>query len=937
MFNVKGLIAASFRSLGTSHGRQLWTVSTSENKGVSNVRNKLKYFIETGQIIRKTLAQVQRQNRLIKSKKYLQFSKNVYSPQKALLVLKHNYENKLQNDDGSIIDVFKLSPKELNISDAKSLQIFNSLMKVKKITRKPTDRKLILLLLGSSVQQLMDPYLVTQDTLKLLHRDQADDRASYLARLAGDGGVVAMNSILQWHLERGDVKSAFRSFNDRKKWKIPENNHTFVILFSGLAKCHEWGKVPDSLAETCVEIFQKFRQTAAAAPDEYKCSIEHFNACLSVVVKNYSDGQQYAWSFFDELISDPTNKAVPMLVPDSQTFAILLNGIKKFHQHQAVMIQDHRKLSYNEKTAQLLANQRDLISTAKLILNKVITAATPPVPPTKEQAEKNPALLDEYKKKMNRILVDIDPVFATTFITCFINNIAGTGVGGSSHYVYVQEGLQYLTAWCPEVQQMFANQMAGEVSAKAPDLSLGVLLSPSDEIKARTDARIAKALAQAPPISSVDKQTVNPLVQFPPPATSKNKKRAIFSGKEKHLVDFTRPTHADVRLYTQAKQYKSSKGKYGVKLPAGKVVTLEKRSGINRFLLMTALDGLISLGRHQEFYAGVWYILNRWGGIYIDTEALIKVLSVRGLAGVIDNKPHYYQFGQPDIVPSSIPLLSQRLSLTASHNPEAVDMMLVENFIYKIHENFDGKLPPSVLINDIVRALLGADSNMSGTLQVRDKTVKILFSVLMNELFHFSNSNYNRGVISTRAKNVPNNTPKKSITKQQLRRFLPSLVSAITNTLMYDHQVFQGNRKSMLANYYTEAYNKLVNRLYGTTWIDVEKGSREYIDFHKQIIQSGILMYKPAALIDPREYVVYSTPIQRSMEIVYDSLKERNDLNRNENKLMLNLRGIFTLKSDTKDGNKVLTAYARKVYVSISEKEGADKGKETGKEKEEEI
>lgn len=928
MFNVKGLIIASFRKLSTSHGRQPWAASTSDNKGVSHVRNKLKYFIETGQIIKKTLVQVQRQNRLMNNKKYLQFARNVYSPQKALLVLKHNYENKLQNDDGSIIDVFKLSPKELNISDATSLQIFNSLMKVKKITRKPTDRKLILLLLGSSVQQLMDPYLVTQDTLKLLHRDQSDVRAGYLARLAGDGGVVAMNSILQWHLERGDVKSAFRSFNDRKKWKIPENNHTFVILFSGLAKCHEWGKVPDSLAETCVEIFQKFRQ-AAAASDKHECSIEHFNACLSVVVKNYSDSQQYAWSFFDELISDPKNKAVSTLVPDSQTFAILLNGIKKYHQHQAEMIQNNRKLSYNEKTIQLLANQSGLISTAKLILNKVISAATPPVPPTKEQAEENPALLEEYKKKMNRILVDIDPVFATTFITCFINNTAGTGVGGGSHYAYVQEGLQYLIAWCPEVEQMFSNQMAGEVPAESPGL-----LSPSPEIQARTDARIVKASAQAPSVSAVDKQTVNPLVQFPPPPTSKNKKRAIFSGKEKRLVDFTRPTHADVRLYTQAKQFKTSKGKYGVKLPAGKVVTLEKRSGINKFLLMTALDGLISLGRYQEFYAGVWYALNRWGGIYTDNEALITVLSSRGLAGVADNKPHYYQFGQPDLVPGSVPLLSQRLSQTAGHNPEVVDVMLVENFIYKIHENFDGKLPPSVLINDIVRALLGTDSNMSRTLQPRDKTVNILFSMLMNELFHFSNSNYNRGVISTRAKNVPNNTPKKSITRQQLRRFLPSLVSTITNTLIYDHQVFQGERKAMLANYYTESYNKLVDRLYNTTWTDVEKGSKEYIEFHKLIIQSGILMYKPAALIDPREEVVYSTPIQRSMEIVYDSLRERNDLSRKESKLMLNLRGIFTLKSDTKDGNRVLAAYARKVYVSISERGGGD-GEEVGETKKE--
>lgn len=908
------------RSLSSSQIYQATVPSRIEVKGVSNVRNKLNYFIETGQIIRKTPSQFERKRSQLDKRRSIESAKNIYSAQKALLVLKAKYDNKLQvAGEGEIIDVFKLNAKDLNITSPKSLQIFDSLVELKKINKKPIDRKLLLLLLGSSIQQLKDPFLVTEDTLKLLERDKSDTRACYLARLAGDTGIVAMNSILQWHLDRGDVKNAFRSFNDRKKWKIPENDHSYVILFSGLAKCHEWGKVPDHLAESCIEIFQDFR--AKSANDETSkltCSVLHFNACLSLVAKNYSNNQQFAWSFFDELIPDPT-KSVPVLVADGQTFTILLNGIKKFHQHQAELIQDDRNLTSNEKTRKLVENQNNLITTAKLILSKVIAAATPPVPPTKEEAKENPELLVEYRKKMKRIIIDIDPVFATTFVTCFINNTSGTSThfGGGSHYKFIQQGLKYLTAWCPEVESMFHFiEKAGQQ-----------ITEPSDEVKRRTDTRISKASAESLlSIESVDREVVNPLVQFPPPPLSKNKTKALFSGKKKRLVDFTRPSLADVRLFLQNKQYNATRGKYGAKIPAGKNVTLEKRNGINKFLVMTALDGLISLGKHKEFYIGVWYVLTKWGGIYASRTDIIKAIETRGLSGVLDNvyfvkyqdlkKQELSKETQPDSGFNEV-TLSQKLSVTPPHNPEVVDVMLVENFIYKIHENFDGKLPPSTLINEILTVMLNPDYNMSQTLKPRDKTMTILFSVLMKELFHFNDSNYNRGIISTRVSNVPNNTPKKSITKQQLSRFLPSLIRAINNVIVYDHQVFKGVRKAVLANYYTESYNKLVERLYNSTWIDVEKGSKEYIYFHKLIVKSGIFMYKPTSLVDPRQNVVYSTPIHRSMVVVYDSLKDRKDLDRNETKLMVNLRDIFTLKSGTKDGNEVLAAYARKVYNNI--------------------
>ena len=181
----------------------------------SHVKTKLNYFLETGQILKYSPDQYQKRISKIKEKLSYKVNLGSYSLQKALLVLRSKYDSILQTDSGDIISTEKLTPSDLNIDSQKSLEIFKALVNIKKINRKPIDEKLVLKLLGTNSVQLNDPFLVTRDVLKLLERDKEITRAVYLAKLAGsNSGVVGMNAVLQWLLERGDTRAAFKNFQD---------------------------------------------------------------------------------------------------------------------------------------------------------------------------------------------------------------------------------------------------------------------------------------------------------------------------------------------------------------------------------------------------------------------------------------------------------------------------------------------------------------------------------------------------------------------------------------------------------------------------------------------------------------------------------------------------------------------------------------------------
>ncbi|CUM55549.1 PPR repeat-containing protein [Debaryomyces fabryi] len=920
----------------------------------SHVKTKLNYFLETGQILKYSPNQYQKRISKIKEKLSYKINLGSYSLQKALLVLRSKYDNILQTDSGEIISTEKLTPSDLNIDSQKSLSIFKALVNIKKINRKSLDEKLILKLLGTNTTQLNDPFLVTRDVLKLLERDREISRAVYLAKLAGsESGVVGMNAVLQWLLERGDTKAAFRNFQDRKKWGIPITEHTYTIFFDGLAKAHEWGKVSDDMAEKCMQIFESFKESSSTkakqsnelkADKRSKCTIIHFNSCLSLLLKNFKNGQQYAWTFFDLLLPG-NNGSSSALIADSQTFTIFLNGIKKYSQHNSELIINNDNLTKQVKTLRLLQIQGKLIQIAELILGKITAAATPPVPPTKEEVEENPDCLITYRQKMKRRLVDIDQTFVSVFVSCFINNSAGTGldINSGSHYKYIQSGLKYLSIWCPEVQSLFHFV---EKASKDNDY---VLLKPSDTLKIGTDSRLKNAidfceksdlkfLEEGVVVDDILPQSIitpeqlepskiNPLVIFPPPLLSHNKTKAIFSGKQKRLVDFTRPTFEDIRSILLDKQYKTSRGKFGKKLPQSSNVTLNKKNGINKFILMQTLDGLLQLGKSKEFYLAIWYCLTKWGGIYVSRTDILKVANDIGVSkGVLseDYFPHYIYPKKTDVSDkntlddvssnkSFIDITPQKkLELTPEHEAETVDIMLIENFIFKVSKSFN-RDAPSNLATEIFASLVNPSTNISKTLSPRPKTIDSIFSVFMKQLHHYNDSNYNRQFLEKRQKNIPNNTPKKSITGSQLQLILPSLIKFMDCLMV--HETRGQRKKSIVSNDYVESYNRIIERLYRSTWSEVENSDE--LTYHKMIIKSGILLYRPRNLIDRREKIVYSEPILKSMEIVYEALKNSQSLDRKDVKLMLSLKLIFQLKSTDEAALDKLDSYASACYLSI--------------------
>lgn len=917
----------------------------------SHIKTKLNYFLETGEILKYSPEQYEKRASKSKAKQSYQKNQGAYTLQKALLVLRSKYDNILQTETGEIISTENLTPSDLNIGSEKSLKIFKALVNIKKLNRRPLDEKLILKLLGTNNVQIKDPFLVTKDVLKLLDRDREVTRAVYLAKMAGpQGGVVGMNAVFQWLLERGDIKAAFKNFQDRKKWGIPMTEHTYTILFDGVAKAHEWGKVSNEMAEKCMRIFESFMASSSNKTKDsnelniaLKCSIAHFNACLSILVKNFNKDQQYAWSFFDLLLPDGKGTS-PALIADSQTYTIFLNGIKKYSQYKSEIISNDDKLTKQNKTLNLLQIQGKLVQTADLILEKVISGATPPIPPTKEEVENNPDSLISYRQKMKRQLIDIDQTFVSVFISCYINNNAGTGtdINSGSHYKYIQQGLRYLSIWCPEVESLF------HFVEKANKDTGYVLLKPNSSTKINTDSRLKNAveaydgstlkftdedltidnvLPEAILSSDApERSKVNPLVIFPPPLLSHNKTKAIFSGKQKRLVDFTRPTFADVRSIMLDKQYKNSRGKFGKKLIESSKIDLKKRNGINRFLLIQALDGFLQLGKLNEFYLAVWYCLTKWGGIYVSRTDILNIARSNGVfKGVLNDDyfPKYVLQGSSspektisktetnEHKPTFVDISPEKkLELTPEHESETVDIMLIENFIFKINKNFS-KESPSTLATEIFASLVNPSTNLSKSLIPRPKTIDAIFSVFMKELHHYNDSNYNRELIEKRMKKIPNNTPKKSINGPQLEVILSALIRFMDSLMIHETRGYK--KKSIVSNDYVESYNRIIERLYKSTWSEVQ----DKLNYHKKIVKSGILLYRPKYLIDKRDKIIYTDPILKSMEVVYAALKDSTSLDKKDVKLLLSLRLIFQLKYDDEAVLDKLKTHATNCYLSI--------------------
>lgn len=913
----------------------------AKSKFKTKLRSKLDDFVKRGQIDFKYTPTAPNNNK----KRYI---KPELSSQKVLMHLKAIYEHMpFIDESGRSISVQSIRLDDIKTDNPRSLTIFRNLRNLKKQNAKPIFKPILYTLLGVSEDQLKDEFVVTKSTLSLLMRDQCTERAEELARVAGKNGTVAMNSIMSWLLEKGDIDGAFKNYHNCKKWRIPKSHHTLTLFYDGIAKSQEWGKLSPRIGEKAVEIFnqenenyktklelmKKNKSTDDDDGETLRLETEQYNACLNLLVRCYDKSQLQAWQFFEKLNPVGGSKSNEYkIIPDCQTYTIMLNGCLKYSQSQANFIKNDKQMSVNDKTLKLLNIQAKLVNTAEIIVQQVVEKATPPPPPTKEEALNNPEVLYTYREKMRRLIISIDPNFAAVVASCYINDI-GTGVDyhSGSHYLYVKKGFQYLCYWSNQVEELFKFISFGNEN-NIPDATAA--------IKLKTDYRILKAMAASEYIAEIrpeeiarkelTKEKTNPIVVFPPPIASKNKTKAIFSNTKKPLVDFARPTNAELRALVLDKQYKITDGKYGKKLPPkSEASTRRKPQSMNRFFLQLIISGLVSQGRHNEFMKLVWFILTKFGDIRINTgdidligDKYYPLVETEKLTEFVDKK----NFSNGILLKEDYPSVLEEIknykdsSLSSDFNEQIIDIKLIHTMFFKISQNNRRNgLSGINSIVEIFAALLNPKTNPGGFLEPDFKTIDIICSIFVDDLHYYNDYNYNNIVVEKQEKNLSNNSPKKSINHEQLNYYLPVLIN-FTDLLQINGKKrtpakYQTLGKTYINNSEVESFNKIVDRLHKSTWIDVTE--EQELQHHLRIIKAGILFFRPNELIDSREKVVYSTLIIKSMNYVFDRFKDDKKLSSDHLKIFKSIRNLTNIEGKNVNDLGQLEKIVRDVYNSI--------------------
>lgn len=800
----------------------------------SHVKWKLENYVETGQLKKTSDAQFAQKGNRASQKSFRPAASGV-SLQKALLLLKAKYDTfPFQTSEGKVINLGQVRTLDLRMKERMLAEIFRNLMKIRKLSHKPIDSYLLMTLLGVNSQTIKDPYFVTRDVIQLLEHDNNVERALELCRVASkDAATVGMNSILEWCMEKNKLELANKVVATRKKWAIPENIHSAVIYFNGMANCYEWGKLPDDIAASIVSRFD-----ACAHKDT-----SVFNSALKALMKNYTNKQFTAWDFFGRLEE-------LKISPDIQTFLTFLLGLQKFHKKRRERVRSDPQITALHRAMDLFQIQAELVAAAQMVLNKVLQAAMPPLPPSKEESIKNPLLLQEYKAKTRAPPIDIDRHFVSIFLQCFIDNSAGTSWGPSSgsHYLYLQHALRYLNAWVPEI-----NDMTQYMS----DASLNVEVSP--EVKRKTDTRVERskltpAILPQEVLGEADAE-LNPHVIFPPSPFSQNKGRAIFSSKQRPLVDLTREKWADLHRRFQNK------------------VQLKKNPelhAINKFLLRNYLDILLQLGLHQGFYVSIWIALSRWAGVR--NVNLSKIASSPMAIGAIKKE---------DYAHVDLDTIGNVAASNTRVDASIIDINLVEDFIYKINDSFSDDGTGYAL--EIVSVLSKPET--SSLIKPRPATFNAIFSMLNLELYRFHDRNYTLGRKVNALRNLPDNTAKNSLTAAQLHQTLDNMQILMESIMVRFNQI-------SVDTHFVDSYNKLVERLYSATWTDAAPNNKLAVDIHLKIIRSGILMYRPRSIILDFDKRSYAGPIAQSMKFIYEKYKCRDDLNEREKRTMLALRDL---------------------------------------------
>lgn len=896
----------------------------------SNIKEKLEFFIQKGKI-RKTEKEIN--NKL--KKKFEKIKKvvrqNIYSPQKMLLLLKARYEDVFDKTDINSVSLSKIKPSDLRPERQTSIQIFNQIVSASNISKRPIDKRLALSLLGVSKEQSEDSFFITKKVCKLLENDNSWERSMYLMKFCDRKQcVVAFNHILKWTLSKGKIKDAFKILSDCRKWGIKNNTQTYIILFDGISKAIEWGKADDKLCEKCENILIKLKDTnyIKNEKNESILNINHFNSCLSVLVKNFSSNQKYAWSFFNLLIPDADEKEkILHLKSNCQTFTIFLNGIKNYFKSESERVIKDQTKNDDFKTLELLDLHSSLVNYAHLIYKKVFKLSTPPIPPSKESSINDSSLLINYKNQINGFNFSIDSNFISTFISCFENTSFRTSssLKQGSHYKYNETSLIYLKEFCEPIKEIY-NFLSVTLNSKSVFLS-------NKNLKIFTDKRINRALMSIDKFNfqndreplklenllpekvienfNLNPTDINPLVLFPPPILSKNKKKALLNEKKKKLIDFSRNSFIELEKIKQNDLYVSSKGKIGVKLNSEILANLKKKKkAINIYLIMNFTNCLINLEKYDEFYLSIFYILKEWGGISLDFNELLKNYKpLNFFSGILTD----FYFPKPIISNEEKKILINTDKVDSNikfHDPKVIDILLIENFFYKIHEqiNFQGKTSNNIIV-EIFSVLINPEINRSKSLYPSDKTVNIIFSCLITSINYYYD--YNNLNFKFKTKDLNKNLVRFSLTHEQLKSILGTLIKFINSLIIFESK--KNNERFYISEKNLISYNKLVKKLYDSNWCDSD--TNKDLIIHKLIIKSGILIYKPTILSSESKN---NQPfyIKSSINNIYNHLKNRKDISDNDSALISQLEMLLNIKKNKSHDNEDLSLIKKKIYQS---------------------
>ncbi|RLV91504.1 MIOREX complex component 1 [Spathaspora sp. JA1] len=810
------------------HAKPIPTAEELAKSNQSKVQTKLQYFVDTGVIVKSDKPrQFTRRTGSNINSKYGTTQSGAYDINKGFLTLKERYDTvEFIDKEGNPFPISKLTQYDLKYDSKNAKTIFDNLVNIKKITKSSIDKNLILCLLGTNGEQLSDGYFLTKNILELLTLDNEIDRALYLVRMAKDksSAAVGMNVLMKWVLDKGDVEEGIKMFRERSKSGIPTNNHTLVILFDGIAKASGWGQVNNTLAEQVTEMFKNSREKSGS-------TIEEFNACLSILVKNFDDQQSKAWDLFTNLLPD-YDLNLKEILPNDISFTILINGLKRCMNHNRDLIKQDSDMNRQERSLRLLETEANCIQMADAAFEKM-----------KNLAIENPAKLN-----MGIQLI-------VSYLSCYIDKFG-------SPYRYNEKALYLISQYSPNVRQMFEYVQR---AAGVPDVT-----RVDKSIMKKQDASLQRTIETAP--SDIEFKYYETVEEFlpkvivpdlkPENANPKVSKPIIVAKRGPRVNRAEAPIYRESPLIDFARQSTSKSSKN------------EINSTINKFLLNLVFDGLMNVGRFNEFVFSLWFSLIKWNGVKLDLDQIAdKSTSLNGILS-FDELPRY----------------SNNESIEESSDKPIVsntyDDIVLKNIFLRIAETKGKGYTYTHLIIELFNVLASPKYNPEGIVPSYDHA-KLMFYILKEDLKYYKAFNINH-----------NKT--RGLFYNQLQEFMTNLYNFNQGYMLLNQR-----KRSSPQEWVIEELNEMYHTLYSKNWVGVTPEQELYI--HKVIIKSNILFFP--------NFSISLESARRTANI----LKEKDQLDDEDKQLLKTLKNLSTVrKNDDPETVKKLEKLCRDVYDAIT-------------------